>query len=154
MQVLIPPSHLLEGSLQERVSSAVPLTVRTEDGTAAPDRKTEIDAHKIIKGFVETLENNMFKLDDLYRHQNFEEVKNCATILQDFKGSSSVQALDKHEIFIDRSTDGVAGDQNTCSFRIWMLIWQEWSPVHLSPETTRKELAEAKIIELDEEDDE
>ncbi|RMZ79806.1 hypothetical protein DV738_g3242, partial [Chaetothyriales sp. CBS 135597] len=116
-----------DSSLQERVNSAVPPTITTKDGTAGPDgsagTKKEIDARKVIEDFMETLENDMLKLfDDFYRRQNFEEMKNCATILQDFNGGASVQAafVNQHQFFIDRSnlvTDEVGGDQDT-----WMRL--------------------------------
>lgn len=77
------------------------------------------NTREIIEKFVETLENDMLKLfDDFYRRQNFEEMKNCATVLQDFNGGASVQAtfVNQHQFFIDRSnlvTDEVGGDQET-----------------------------------------
>ncbi|RMZ87661.1 hypothetical protein DV736_g5121, partial [Chaetothyriales sp. CBS 134916] len=113
-----------DSSLQERVNGVVPPTTNgttTVNGTAGP--KKEIAARKTIEGFMETLENDMLKLfDDFYRRQNFEEMKNCATILQDFNGGASVQAtfVNQHQFFIDRSnlvTDEVGGDQDT-----WMRL--------------------------------
>lgn len=77
------------------------------------------NTREIIEKFIETLENDMLKLfDDFYRRQNFEEMKNCATVLQDFNGGASVQAafVNQHQFFIDRSnlvTDEVGGDQET-----------------------------------------
>lgn len=77
------------------------------------------NTREIIEKFIETLENDMLKLfDDFYRRQNFEEMKNCAIVLQDFNGGSSVQAsfVNQHQFFIDRSnlvTDEVGGDQDT-----------------------------------------
>ena len=61
----------------------------------------------------------MLKLfDDFYRRKNFEEMKNCAIVLQDFNGGASVQAafVNQHQFFIDRSnlvTDEIGGDQET-----------------------------------------
>ncbi len=77
------------------------------------------DTRKIIEKFIETLENDMLKLfDDFYRRQNFEEMKNCAIVLQDFNGGASVQAafVNQHQLFIDRSnliTDEIGADQDT-----------------------------------------
>lgn len=77
------------------------------------------DTREVIEKFIETLENDMLKLfDDFYRRQNFEEMKNCAIVLQDFNGGASVQAsfVNQHQFFIDRSnliTDEVGGDQDT-----------------------------------------
>lgn len=77
------------------------------------------NTREVIEKFIETLENDMLKLfDDFYRRQNFEEMKNCAIVLQDFNGGASVQAsfVNQHQFFIDRSnlvTDEVGGDQDT-----------------------------------------
>lgn len=77
------------------------------------------NTREVIEKFIETLENDMLKLfDDFYRRQNFEEMKNCATVLQDFNGGASVQAafVNQHQFFIDRSnlvTDEIGGDQDT-----------------------------------------
>ncbi|KIW46137.1 uncharacterized protein PV06_01825 [Exophiala oligosperma] len=81
------------------------------------------DTREVIEKFIETLENDMLKLfDDFYRRQNFEEMKNCAIVLQDFNGGASVQAafVNQHQFFIDRSnlvTEEVGGDQET-----WMRL--------------------------------
>lgn len=77
------------------------------------------NTREVIEKFIETLENDMLKLfDDFYRRQNFEEMKNCAIVLQDFNGGASVQAafVNQHQFFIDRSnlvTEEVGGDQET-----------------------------------------
>jgi len=77
------------------------------------------NTREVIEKFIEKLENDMLKLfDDFYRRQNFEEMKNCAIVLQDFNGGASVQAsfVNQHQFFIDRSnlvTDEVGGDQDT-----------------------------------------
>ena len=85
--------------------------------------KREVDTREVIERFIETLENDMLKLfDDFYRRQNFEEMKNCAIILQDFNGGASVQAtfVNQHQFFIDRNnliTEEIAVDQET-----WMKL--------------------------------
>ena len=77
------------------------------------------NTREIIEKFSETLENDMLKLfDEYYRRQNFEEMKHCAIVLQDFNGGASVQAafVNQHQFFIDRSqlvTDEIGGDQET-----------------------------------------
>lgn len=74
---------------------------------------------EVIEKFIETLENDMLKLfDDFYRRQNFDEMKNCAIVLQDFNGGASVQAafVNQHQFFIDRSnlvTDEISWDAET-----------------------------------------
>ena len=77
------------------------------------------NTREVIEKFIETLENDMLKLfDDFYRRQNFEEMKNCAIVLQDFNGGASVQAafVNQHQFFIDRNnlvSDEIGGDQET-----------------------------------------
>lgn len=85
--------------------------------------KRDLNTREVIEKFIETLENDMLKLfDDFYRRQNFEEMKNCAIVLQDFNGGASVQAtfVNQHQFFIDRNnlvTDEIGVDQDT-----WMKL--------------------------------
>ncbi|KAL4878249.1 exocyst complex component Sec10-like protein [Aspergillus karnatakaensis] len=64
------------------------------------------NTREIIEKFSETLEKDLLKqFDDFYRKANFEGMKDCATVLQDFNGGASVVALfvNQHQFFIDRS---------------------------------------------------
>ena len=87
------------------------------NGVAGASRN--YNTREVIEKFIETLENDMLKLfDDFYRRKNFDEMRNCAVVLQDFNGGASVQAafVNQHQFFIDRSnlvTDEVGGDQET-----------------------------------------
>ncbi|KAK5088304.1 Exocyst complex component 5 [Lithohypha guttulata] len=107
-QRLDPGSHSLSGGDQ-----------KTNGVTNGVTGARHFNTREIIEKFIETLENDMLKLfDDFYRRQNFEEMKNCATVLQDFNGGASVQAafVNQHQFFIDRSnlvTDEIGGDQET-----------------------------------------
>lgn len=90
------------------------------NGVANGDKPSKHrNTREIIEKFSETLENDMLKLfDEFYRRQNFEEMKNCAIVLQDFNGGASVQAsfVNQHQFFIERSqliTDEIGGDQET-----------------------------------------
>ncbi|CEL11083.1 Putative Exocyst subunit-Sec10p [Aspergillus calidoustus] len=77
------------------------------------------NTREIIEKFSETLEKDLLKqFDDFYRKANFEGMKDCATVLQDFNGGASVVALfvNQHQFFIDRSqlvTEEVGGDPET-----------------------------------------
>ncbi|KAJ5609878.1 hypothetical protein N7528_009144 [Penicillium herquei] len=81
-------------------------------GQSTPRRNTR----EIIEKFSETLEKDLLKqFDDFYRKANFDGMKDCATVLQDFNSGSSVIALfvNQHQFFIDRSqlvTEEVGGD--------------------------------------------
>ncbi|KAI9039741.1 exocyst subunit SEC10 [Aspergillus affinis] len=74
------------------------------------------NTREVIEKFSETLEKDLLKqFDDFYRKANFEGMRDCATVLQDFSGGASVIALfvNQHQFFIDRSqlvTEEVAGD--------------------------------------------
>ncbi|KAJ5684833.1 uncharacterized protein N7477_001178 [Penicillium maclennaniae] len=74
------------------------------------------NTREIIEKFSETLEKDLLKqFDEFYRKANFDGMKDCATVLQDFNGGSSVIALfvNQHQFFIDRSqlvTEEVGGD--------------------------------------------
>ncbi|CAG8142758.1 unnamed protein product [Penicillium salamii] len=78
----------------------------------SPRRNTR----EIIEKFSETLEKDLLKqFDDFYRKANFDGMRDCATVLQDFNGGASVIALfvNQHQFFIDRSqlvTEEIAGD--------------------------------------------
>jgi hypothetical protein len=77
------------------------------------------NTREIIEKFSETLEKDLLKqFDDFYRKANFEGMKECASVLQDFNGGASVIALfvNQHQFFIDRSqlvTEEVGGDAET-----------------------------------------
>lgn len=83
------------------------------NGEHTPPRR---NTREIIEKFSETLEKDLLKqFDDFYRKANFDGMKDCATVLQDFNGGASVIALfvNQHQFFIDRSqlvTEEVGGD--------------------------------------------
>ncbi|KAJ5549714.1 hypothetical protein N7535_002349 [Penicillium sp. DV-2018c] len=74
------------------------------------------NTREIIEKFSETLEKDLLKqFDDFYRKANFDGMRDCATVLQDFNGGASVIALfvNQHQFFIDHSqlvTEEVGGD--------------------------------------------
>ncbi|KAJ6190082.1 hypothetical protein N7519_000103 [Penicillium mononematosum] len=80
--------------------------------SSTPRRNTR----EIIEKFSETLEKDLLKqFDDFYRKANFDGMRDCATVLQDFNGGASVIALfvNQHQFFIERSqlvTEEVGGD--------------------------------------------
>ncbi|KAJ5602196.1 hypothetical protein N7510_011730 [Penicillium lagena] len=98
----------------------------TTNGYAANDSSSEElnsegstprrNTREIIEKFSETLEKDLLKqFDDFYRKANFEGMRDCANVLQDFNGGASVIALfvNQHQFFIDRSqlvTEEVGGD--------------------------------------------
>lgn len=98
----------------------------TNGVTGSRNRNTR----EIIEKFSETLEKDLLKsFDDFHRRQNFEEMKNCAIVLQDFNGGASVMAafVNQHEFFIERSqlvTDEIGGDQET-----WMRLSDPDAPL-------------------------
>jgi len=64
------------------------------------------NTRELIEKFSETLEKDLLKqFDESYRRQNFDEMLECAKVLHDFNGGSSVVALfvNQHQFFIDRS---------------------------------------------------
>lgn len=81
------------------------------------------NTREIIEKFSETLEKDLLKsFDDFYRRQNFDGMKDCALVLQDFNGGASVMAafVNQHQFFIERNqlvTEEVGGDQET-----WMRL--------------------------------
>ncbi|KKK22883.1 putative Exocyst complex component Sec10 [Aspergillus rambellii] len=94
-----------------------------KNGSASPNGNAvdgnsgfRFNTREIIEKFSETLEKDLLKqFDDFYRKANFEGMKDCATVLQDFNSGASVVALfvNQHQFFIDRSqlvTEEVGGD--------------------------------------------
>ncbi len=81
------------------------------------------NTREFIEKFSETLEKDLLKsFDDFYRRQNFDGMKDCALVLQDFNGGASVMAafVNQHQFFIERNqlvTEEVGGDQET-----WMRL--------------------------------
>ena len=77
------------------------------------------NTRELIEKFSETLEKDLLKqFDDSYRRQNFDDMMECAKVLHDFNGGSSVIALfvNQHQFFIDRSqliTEEVTTDNET-----------------------------------------
>jgi hypothetical protein len=102
-------SHQSEGS-----NGATTPNEATPNGT-----RFRWNTREIIEKFSETLEKDLLKqFDDFYRKANFDGMKDCATVLQDFNGGASVVALfvNQHQFFIDRSqlvTEEVGGDPET-----------------------------------------
>lgn len=86
------------------------------NGTSERGKGVKRNTREIIEKFSETLEKDLLKqFDDFYRKANFEGMKDCATVLQDFNSGASVIALfvNQHQFFIDRSqlvTDEVGSD--------------------------------------------
>jgi exocyst complex component 5 len=116
---LLRISHRLDGG-SSRDTYKDPAANGVTNGVVG---KRDLNTREIIEKFIETLENDMLKLfDDFYRRQNFEEMKNCAIVLQDFNGGASVQAafVNQHQFFIDRNnliTEEIGVDQDT-----WMKL--------------------------------
>jgi exocyst complex component 5 len=77
------------------------------------------NTRELIEKFSETLEKDLLKqFDDSYRRQNFDDMLECAKVLHDFNGGSSVVALfvNQHQFFIDRNqliTEEVTTDNET-----------------------------------------
>ncbi|KAI1978906.1 Exocyst complex component 5 [Ophidiomyces ophidiicola] len=81
--------------------------------------ETKQTTRELIEKFSETLEKDLLKqFDDFYRRANFEGMRECAKVLHDFSGGSSVIGLfvNQHQFFIDRSqliNDETVGDPDT-----------------------------------------
>ena len=77
------------------------------------------NTREIVEKFSETLEKDLLtQFDEFYRRANFEGMRECATVLQDFGGGASVIGMfvNQHQFFIDRSqliTEEVGGDVET-----------------------------------------
>ena len=64
------------------------------------------NTREIIEKFRESLEKDLLKqFDEFYRKADFDGMRECSTVLQDFNGGASVIAafVNQHQFFIDRS---------------------------------------------------
>ncbi|MCJ1474284.1 Exocyst complex component 5 [Lambiella insularis] len=77
------------------------------------------NTREIVEKFSETLEKDLLtQFDEFYRRANFDGMRDCATVLQDFGGGASVIGMfvNQHQFFIDRSqliTEEVGSDFDT-----------------------------------------
>ncbi|SPN96928.1 related to exocyst complex 100 kDa component [Cephalotrichum gorgonifer] len=81
------------------------------------------NTREILEKFSETLEQDLLKqFNDSYRRQNFDDMRECAKVLHDFNGGSSVIAtfVNQHQFFIDR--DQLVSDEVTVDNEAWELI--------------------------------
>ncbi|PYI07433.1 exocyst complex component Sec10 [Aspergillus sclerotiicarbonarius CBS 121057] len=124
-------------------NGSIPADDHTNGGGDGIRRNTR----EIIEKFSETLENDLLKqFDDFYRKANFEGMKDCANVLQDFNGGASVIALfvNQHQFFIDRSqlvTEEVGGDLETWE----MLADPDAEPLKVEP-SLQSLIDEVKVV--------
>ncbi|KAM0329856.1 hypothetical protein ACHAQA_004021 [Verticillium albo-atrum] len=77
------------------------------------------NTREVLEKFSEGLEQELLKqFNNSYRRQNFDDMMECAKVLQDFNGGASVIAVfvNQHQFFIDRDqliTDEVTTDGET-----------------------------------------
>ena len=98
-------------------TNEVTKTVNGVNGSSHPGPR--FNTREIVEKFSETLEKDLLtQFDEFYRRANFDGMRECATVLQDFGGGASVIGMfvNQHQFFIDRSqlvTDEVGGDAET-----------------------------------------
>ncbi|PWY65285.1 exocyst complex component Sec10 [Aspergillus sclerotioniger CBS 115572] len=122
-------------------------TIPADDYANARGNGVRRNTREVIEKFSETLENDLLKqFDDFYRKANFEGMKDCANVLQDFNGGASVIALfvNQHQFFIDRSqlvTEEVGGDLETWE----MLADPDAEPLKVEP-SLQSLIDEVKVV--------
>ncbi|KAI1431656.1 exocyst complex component protein [Xylaria sp. CBS 124048] len=78
------------------------------------------NTREILEKFCETLEQDLLKqFNNSYRKQNFDDMMECAKVLYDFNGGSSVIAafVNQHQFFIDR--DQLLADEVIMDGETW-----------------------------------
>ncbi|RKF55554.1 Exocyst complex component SEC10 [Golovinomyces cichoracearum] len=78
------------------------------------------NTREIIEKFSETLEKELLKqFDDSYRKKNYSEMLECAKVMHDFNGGSSIIALfvNQHQFFIDKNQ--LITEELTTDNEIW-----------------------------------
>lgn len=93
----------------------------TSNGTAAKDGSPQSpNTREALEKFSETLEQDLLKqFNNSYRRQNFDDMMECAKVLHDFNGGTSVIAafVNQHQFFIDR--DQLLTDEVTTDGEMW-----------------------------------
>ncbi|CAK7203472.1 Exocyst complex component 5 [Sporothrix eucalyptigena] len=78
------------------------------------------NTREALEKFSETLEQDLLKqFNNSYRRQNFDDMQECAKVLHDFNGGTSVIAtfVNQHQFFIDR--DQLLTDEVTTDGEMW-----------------------------------
>ena len=89
------------------------------NGANGDSHRPRHNTREIVEKFSETLEKDLLtQFDEFYRRANFDGMRECAIVLQDFGGGASVIGMfvNQHQFFIDRSqliTEEVGGDVDT-----------------------------------------
>ncbi|KAF3358211.1 Protein gal10 [Verticillium dahliae VDG1] len=92
---------------------------RTNGVTNGVSGANRHNTREVLEKFSEGLEQELLKqFNNSYRRQNFDDMMECAKVLQDFNGGASVIAVfvNQHQFFIDRDqliTDEVTTDGET-----------------------------------------
>ncbi|CRK19284.1 hypothetical protein BN1708_012589 [Verticillium longisporum] len=92
---------------------------RTNGVTNGVSGASRHNTREVLEKFSEGLEQELLKqFNNSYRRQNFDDMMECAKVLQDFNGGASVIAVfvNQHQFFIDRDqliTDEVTPDGET-----------------------------------------
>ena len=93
----------------------------TSNGAAAKDGSPQSpNTREALEKFSETLEQDLLKqFNNSYRRQNFDDMMECAKVLYDFNGGTSVIAafVNQHQFFIDR--DQLLTDEVTTDGEMW-----------------------------------
>ena len=81
------------------------------------------NTREILEKFSEQLEQDLLKqFNNSYRRQNFDDMMECAKVLQDFNGGASVIAVfvNQHQFFIDR--DQLVNDDAAADNETWQIV--------------------------------
>lgn len=109
------------GSWSQSNGQGNPIVAKAINGSNGLDgsRKHQYNTREIIEKFSETLEKDLLaQFDEFYSKSNFDGMRECTAVLQDFGGGASVIGafVNQHPFFIDRSqliTEEVGGDAET-----------------------------------------
>lgn len=89
-------------------------------GSSGSGSQKKHNTRETLEKFSETLEQDLLtQFNNSYRRQNFDDMQECAKVLYDFNGGTSVIAafVNQHQFFIDR--DQLVADEVTTDGEIW-----------------------------------
>ncbi|KAJ2907077.1 putative exocyst complex component protein [Zalerion maritima] len=105
------------------------------------------NTREMIEKFCEALEQDLLKqFNSSYRRQNFDDMRECAKVLHDFNGGSSVIAVfvNQHQFFIDR--DQLIADEVAAEGDMWdQLADPDAEPPSIEP-SLQSLVDEVKIV--------
>ncbi|OAA64449.1 exocyst complex component [Niveomyces insectorum RCEF 264] len=113
-------AHGVNGATTNGANGASSSNGNTNGNDNGNGSSQQHNTREALEKFSETLEQDLLKqFNNSYRRQNFDDMLECAKVLHDFNGGTSVIAafVNQHQFFIDR--DQLLTDEVTTDGEMW-----------------------------------